>query len=276
MARAWIGTSGYAYPHWSGPFYPRDLPESRWFEFYAARFDTVELNVTFYRLPQASAFEGWTRRAPRAFRFVIKGSRYITHVKRLSDTRDAIATLFDRAGALRSRLTCVLWQLPPRFAARPDRLAAFLNDLSGCEAARRTRHAFEFRDASWFTEPVYDLLRRANAAIVISDYPFEVIPAGMRSRSLGRPVVRVPDTARFAYLRRHGPGAVYGSDYPERMVRSDARWIRRWVEAGKDAFVFYNNDYRGYATENARLLARLVGGHEGMKRSSARKGKKGR
>ena len=263
MARAWIGTSGFAYDQWSGPFYPIGLPESRRFDFYTGHFDAVELNVTFYRLPPESAFQRWAQRAPPGFRFVIKGSRYITHVKRLGAGREAVQTLFDRVEALGDRLACVLWQLPPRFRARPDRLAAFLGDLAACAAARRTRHAFELRDASWFTPEIYGLLRRANAAVVLADYPFEVLAPGMRSRDLGRPVIRVPHTARFAYLRRHGPGTVYGSGYPERMVRSDARWIRRWVEAGKDAFVFYNNDHRGYAVENARLLARLVGGKVG-------------
>ena len=259
MARAWIGTSGYAYDHWSGPFYPRDLPRRRWLDFYADRFAAVELNVTFYRLPDRSVFEAWAGQAPRPFRFVLKGSRYITHVKRLATGRHAVRTLFDRAEPLGRRLACVLWQLPPRFGARPDRLAAFLRDLASCEGARRTRHAFEFRDASWFTDSTYEVLRRAGAAIVISDSPFEVLAPGMRSRNLGRPVIRVPHTARFAYLRRHGPGSVHGSDYLEAMIRADARWVKRWVAAGKDAFVFYNNDARGYAVENAKRLRALVG-----------------
>jgi uncharacterized protein YecE (DUF72 family) len=264
MARAWIGTSGYSYEHWSGPFYPRNLPESRWFEHYAGQFDAVELNVTFYRLPLESAFEGWARRAPRGFRFVIKGSRYITHVKRLQAGREAVETLFDRVEALGDRLACVLWQLPPRFRARPDRLAGFLRDLAACDAARRARHAFEFRDPSWFRPEIHEILRRANAAIVLSDHPFEVLAPGMRSRGLGRPVIRVPDTARFAYLRRHGPGALYGSSYPERMLRADARWVKRRLAAGRDAFVFYNNDARGYAVANATRLEEMVCGKRAM------------
>jgi uncharacterized protein YecE (DUF72 family) len=258
MARAWIGTSGFDYPHWVGPLYPKDLPQDRRLSFYAQHFDSVELNYTFYRLPGPDVFERWARETPDAFRFVVKGSRYITHVKRLADPKEPIERLFAAAEPMGEKLSCVLWQTPPRWRARPERLADFLAALADHRAARRVRHAFEFRDESWFTEEVYQMLRRADAALVIADSPFELLAPGMASRRLGRPVVEIPLTGSWAYIRRHGPGKLYSGSYPATSVKADAAWIAETLAAGRDAYVFYNNDPGAHAVANASSLAEAL------------------
>ncbi|MDR5684202.1 MAG: DUF72 domain-containing protein [Armatimonadota bacterium] len=252
-AALWIGTCGFDYPHWVNVFYPRDLPRREWFAYYARHFDTVELNVTFYRLPHRRTFEAWARQAPEGFCFALKGSRFITHVKRLRDAAGAVANFFENAQLLGGRLRCVLWQLPARFAADANRLREFLRALPG-----RTLHAFEFRDRSWFTDDVFAALRETNAAIAAADWPFQVLLPGMRPRRIARQAVRVPATADWAYLRRHGPGDRYGGAYTLAMLRSDAEWIRSRHPAFREVFVYFNNDPSGHAVRNALRLRRLV------------------
>jgi uncharacterized protein YecE (DUF72 family) len=254
LARAWVGTSGYTYPHWVGVLYPEGLPESRWFERYVQVFDAVELNVTFYRLPAPKTFEGWARRAPQDFAFVVKGSRYVTHVRRLREPQEPVRVLLDACRPLGDRLRCVLWQLPPRFRADPSRLREFLRVLP-----RTVQHAFEFRDLSWFTDAVYGLLAEHQAAVACADWPFQVLPPGMRPRRLDRPVVRVPHGAGWWYLRRHGPGDAYAGSYPDASLRADARWITGALASGHGGFVFFNNDVGGHAVRNALTLRRLLG-----------------
>lgn len=250
---AWIGTSGYAYRHWVGVLYPESLPSRRWLAHYAQHFNALELNITFYRLPHRRTFEAWREQVPEGFRFVLKGSRFITHVRRLRDVEEAVANFFARAALLGDRLGSVLWQFPPRFRADPGRLVAFLRTLP-----TSVRHAFEFRDASWFTDAVFAQLEALDVAVVAADWPYQVLLPGMEPREIPRPVVRVPHTARWAYLRRHGPGAVYGSRYPASMLRRDAAWVRAQLEAGHEVYVFYNNDVAGHAVRDALALCRLV------------------
>lgn len=274
MARAWIGTSGYSYPHWVGSFYPDHLPQREWFAHYASRLNAVELNVTFYGLPKRDAFEHWAAAAPVDFRFVVKGSRYVSHVKRLADVGDAVDRLLERASPLGTRLGAVLWQLPDRFKARPERLREFLGAAAASPHGRGVLHAFEFRDRSWFTDPVYEALADANAAIVLADWPFQVLAPGMGPRRLERPIIHVPLTADWVYVRRHGPGDPYGSGYTRAMIATDAKWMSRWLEGGRDAYgffkkeafvgmphdayAFYNNDAWAFGARDAELLARLV------------------
>src|SRR5205823_147352 len=144
-----IGCSGWQYQHWRGDFYPAGLPAARWFDHYAAQFDTVEINNTFYRLPEGATFDGWRKRAPRGFLFAVKASRYLTHMKKLKDPRAPLALFFSRARRLGSTLGPVLYQLPPRWAANVDRLQTFLRLLP-----KRRRHAVEFRDPSWYSQEV--------------------------------------------------------------------------------------------------------------------------
>ncbi|MDR7579002.1 MAG: DUF72 domain-containing protein, partial [Armatimonadota bacterium] len=164
---------------------------------------------------------------------------------------------------LGDRLRCVLWQLPPRFRADPHRLREFLSALP-----RTVLHAFEFRDATWFAEPVYELLGEYGAAVVCADWPFQILPPGMRPRRMDRPVVRVPQTAGWWYLRRHGPGDAYSGCYPDSSLRADARWVFDQLAAGREGYVFFNNDVAGHAVRNALSLRRLLG--QGGKEELAR------
>ncbi|MDR5703771.1 MAG: DUF72 domain-containing protein [Armatimonadota bacterium] len=260
MARAWIGTSGYNYAHWEGVFYPQGLPARKWLSYYAQRFSIVELNVTFYRLPQKKTFETWAKTAPEGFVFVLKGSRFITHIKRLKETESSLYILFDQSSPLADRIAAVLWQLPPRFRADLERLESFLQALRASPLAQRYRHAFEFRDMTWFRDDIYEILKKHNAALVLADWPFQVLGPGMKAQHIDREAIQVPHTANFVYLRRHGPGALFSSNYPERMIKSDAEAIQKWLAEGREVYCFYNNDVAGYAVKNALKLKELVEG----------------
>lgn len=258
MARVWIGTSGFSYPHWRGVFYPEGVAQKDWFGYYLEHFPTLELNATFYRLPQEKTVRRWADAAPEQFAFVVKGSRYVTHVKRLREPGEPLRRFFEPLGPLVDRLHAVLWQLPPSARGDGERLAGFLDALAQ-RAPDGVRHAFEFRHTSWFTDEVFDLLRDAGAACVVADAPLQALPPSKAPRRDDLPVVRVPETADFVYVRRHGPGQMYVGGYPERHVRTDADWIKDWSHGGRDVYTFYNNDWDGHAVEDARRLARRVG-----------------
>ncbi|MFQ5862208.1 MAG: DUF72 domain-containing protein [Candidatus Brocadiales bacterium] len=236
-ARAFVGTSGFMYSHWgNGVFYPKKLPQREWLEFYVEHFNTVELNVVFYRLPSEDAFRSWYRRTPKDFRFALKGSRFITHIKRLKGCSEPLKLYFKRARLLKEKLSVVLWQMPPRFKKDAPRLWDFVRALKDYGS---TRHAFEFRDATWFDGDVYEMLHKADMALCMADWP--------------RYGVKIPETASIIYLRRHGPegGRLYTGCYPKADLRRDAREIKRWLSAGKDVYIYFNNDERGWAVKNA-------------------------
>jgi uncharacterized protein YecE (DUF72 family) len=233
-----IGTSGWQYAHWSGDFYPRELPSARWFEFYARHFDTVELNTSFYRLPQAQAFDGWRRRAPAGFSFAVKASRYLTHVKRLSDPAEPLDRFWSRARRLGDRLGPVLYQLPPRWAPNEERLAAFLSAVP-----REHAQVVEFRDRRWYTPGTNALLEAAGVALCLHDMPESRIadPVG--------PLV---------YVRFHGSGARYGGRYPDDALAEWAMRIRAWSAAGLPVWAYFNNDIGGHAVRDAARLREAV------------------
>jgi uncharacterized protein YecE (DUF72 family) len=237
-----IGTSGYNYPHWSNNvFYPQGLPQNKWLEHYTKFFTTVELNVTFYRLPQESVFKGWYQRSPHRFGFTVKGSRFITHIKRLKDAKDSLVLLQSRIQHLKKKLYSILWQLPPRFNVDVERLALFVKYLKPL----RTRHIFEFRDVRWFQKDVYEILKDNNIALCNADWPITDVD--------------IPTTADFVYIRRHGAGnVVYGGCYSQKHLKKDAQSIKAWLKNGKDVYVYFNNDARGYAVTNALDLKKLV------------------
>jgi len=229
-----IGTSGWVYKHWKGVFYPPELPERSWLEFFCRQFDTVEINNSFYRLPLESTFAAWRKQTPEGFCFAVKASRFITHIKRLKDPADPIERFFSRVQALGPRTGPILWQLPPSMKRDDDRLAAFLAALP-----RAYRHAFEFRHKSWLDAAVYGLLAEYDAALCIPDRPD--LPCAVE-----RP-------ASWSYVRLHG-SAENGGRYDAAELDRWAERIRRLRADDAAVYVYFNNDQRGFAIDNARAL----------------------
>jgi uncharacterized protein YecE (DUF72 family) len=229
-----IGCSGWNYRHWRGVVYPPGLPARRWLEHYGTLFDTVEVNTTFYRLPTVSAVSRWVEQSPPGFLFAVKASRFLTHVKRLTDMGRPLQLFTERIEPLaRSpKLGPVLWQLPETFHRNDERLAEALERLPP------GRHCFEFRHPSWFADEVYELLRRHGVALVIADHP----QRPFQSREL---------TAGFTYLRFHHGGG--DGNYSHRRLAAWARRIEEW-RLRVDVYAYFNNDWGGFAVENALWL----------------------
>lgn len=241
MPGLFIGCSGFSYPHWRGSFYPTDLPLKRWFEHYCASFRSIELNVTFYRLQKPETFSQWRQASPDGFTFAVKGSRFITHIKRLADPESALANFFDGALLLGDKLRVVLWQLPPGFARSLSRLERFLALLERYPV----RHALEFRHESWCCEEVFTLCHDRRIAVCMADWP--VFSAG------------IPRTTDFVYFRRHGQGGSYSGCYSPAELAADAATIRGFLDRGNDVYLYFNNDAGGYAPANAAEIERLLG-----------------
>lgn len=231
-----VGTSGYQYRHWRSELYPDRLPQREWLPYYAGRFDTVEINNTFYGLPAPASVQRWRECTPPGFVFALKLSRLVTHQKRLREVAAALTSFFAIATVLGDKLGPVLVQLPPRFPVDRERLARFLALLP-----REHRYAIEFRDPSWLDEHVFAQLREHAAALVVHDALPEHPTVG---------------TASFRYLRFHGER--YAGDYALRTLREHAARIRGWLDAGEDVFAFFNNDLGGHAPRNAAELRWLV------------------
>lgn len=236
-----IGCSGFSYEHWKGVFYPPDVRSKDWLKYYASVFPTVELNVTYYRLPLARTFERWYEETPSEFGFAVKGSRLITHAKRLLNTEDAVALFFGRAMRLKEKLIAVLWQFPPSFGMDIRRLTDFLEVLRQYPV----RNALEFRNASWITGEVGDILREYGSAFCLADQPTFLD--------------HLPQTAGFVYVRRHGAGGSHAGRYPIAMLEKDAARIRSFLEGGRDVSVYFNNDAFGHAPANAKELTEILG-----------------
>jgi uncharacterized protein YecE (DUF72 family) len=244
-----IGTSGFHYAHWVGPFYPAGMRSSAFLEFYAERFDTVEINNTFYRLPRREMLTAWAERTPANFLFAVKASRFTTHVKRLQDPKVSAQKFFDVIDALGDKLGPILFQLPPRWNPNVERLEAFLAALP-----RQYRYAFEFRDERWFLPETLAALRQHGAAFCIYDFD------GRRSPN--------EVTAPFTYVRLHGPGRRYHDPYSGPALAAWAKRIRAWTAAGIDVYVYFDNDVAGYAAADAaRLLRMVVGPRRGVDRA---------
>jgi uncharacterized protein YecE (DUF72 family) len=234
-----IGTSGWNYDHWKGPFYPEDVSQRDWLEFYSRQLHTVEVNNTFYSLPERSTFEAWSSATPRDFLFSVKASRYITHMKKLKDPDESLERLFNRITTLKSKLGPVLFQLPPRWKSNPERLETFLQHLP-----KRRRYAMEFRDESWWNEEVLGLLADRNIAFCI----FE-----LDGRESPREI-----TADFVYIRLHGPEGAYEGQYSKQTLSGWAGAIAAWKEKGLDIYCYFDNDQNGYAAINAVELREMV------------------
>lgn len=234
-----IGTSGWHYKHWLGDFYPEKYAATKMFSWYAREFDTVEINNSFYRLPEEKTFAKWKEQAPPGFLFAVKASRFITHIKRLKDSEASIDLFFSRAKPLGSTLGPILFQLPPNWKLNLQRLTDFLSVLPPGH-----RYSLEVRDQSWCVAQVYDLLRRHNVAFCIHDWREMPWPKEL--------------TADFTYIRFHGSGAKYGGDYPRSRLQVWAERLLEWEPNLVAAYVYFNNDIGGHAIRNARTLREIA------------------
>lgn len=229
----YVGTSGYSYREWKGTFYPKDLSPSRMLHYYGERFRTVEINNTFYRMPKAPVLEAWAGEVPADFKFVLKASQRITHIKRLKDAGEPVARLLEVAGALKDRLGALLFQLPPNLKKDVPRLRAFLALLPS-----ERRAALEFRHQSWFDEEVFGLLRQHQAALCIAE-------------AEGDLQVPFVSTADWGYLRLRLP------DYTDADLKT---WLKRVREQNwRDAFVFFKHEDEGKGPQLAKRFLELAG-----------------
>ena len=242
MTEIRVGCSGWMYDDWRGRLYPERAPKRRWLELYSKRFDTVEVNSTFYRLARREAVAAWVEQTPADFLFAVKASRYLTHIRRLADVRDGIARFYEPLEPLREsgRLGPVLWQLPENFHRDDARLAAWI------ELLPPGRHTIEFRHESWFHPEVVGVLRSAGVALTIGDHP-------------GRPFQSHELTAPWTFIRFHYGARGRGGNYSAREIGEWAERISRW-RGRVDVYAYFNNDWRGFAPANARLLRRRLSG----------------
>ncbi|SRR6056297_1273055 len=237
-----IGTSGWNYDHWKGPFYPEDLPQDQWLKFYTDHFDTVEINNSFYQQPEKETISEWRDGVPDHFLFAAKANRYITHMKKLNDPEESIRKMADSFGVFGDKLGSILFQLPPKWNFNEERLRSFIKLLPG-----DFRYAFEFRDRSWINDTTAAILEENNIAFCIYHLSGYQSPLTI--------------TADFIYIRLHGPvEEKYQGKYDENYLSSWAEKLTDWSDKGKDVYLYFNNDDQGFAVQNALKLKELTGG----------------
>jgi uncharacterized protein YecE (DUF72 family) len=238
-----IGTSGWSYKHWAEIFYPKEVKPERYLEYYITRFSCVELNSCFYHLPLKRTVTGWINRTPETFRFCLKLSRYITHQMQLVNIEGALQKFFDVFEDMKERSGPVLIQLPPGLSFDKQLICNFFNLLK--EQYSQYRFAIEVRNRSWVNEDFFDMLAQYRIAFVNADsgnrYPYHELA-----------------TTDFVYLRLHGREQLYASNYSENVLTEYAEKIRSWLLEGKEAWVFFNNDYHGFAVKNAKKLIEII------------------
>ncbi len=234
-ANYYTGTSGWHYDHWRHRFYPGELVKAKWLEFYVTHFTTVELNNSFYQLPSEATFTAWRDSSPADFTFAVKVSRFITHIKRLKDTKESVARFISRAKILRGKLGPLLYQLPPNMLRNDERLEWFLSILP-----RGMKHVFEFRHQSWLEEKVFEILRKYNVGFCVFDMP-----------SLSCPLMATTD---LAYIRFHGSTGLYSSCYSDKELADWAQKLANLAANLKAVYIYFNNDAEAFAVRNARTL----------------------
>jgi uncharacterized protein YecE (DUF72 family) len=234
-----IGCSGFHYKHWKGVFYPEDLPQKKWFDYYCRFFDTLELNVTFYRFPQLSFLKNWYEKSPAKFRFAVKAPKAITHYKKFLGTEQLMTDFYTviRDG-LQEKLGCILFQLPPRLSYSEEFLRRVTDSLDPSFA-----NVIEFRHESWWKEEVYHELARHHIAF-----------CGMSHPALPKEVIC--NTSLF-YYRFHGDRQLYASEYSKKELQETIEIVETHKNV-KKAYVFFNNDIFGHAVTNAQQMAELA------------------
>ena len=254
--RVRVGCSGWHYPHWAGRVYPEGLPRRLWLQAYAERFDTVELNNTFYRLPAEEQFAGWREQVPSGFVFAVKASRYLTHFKRLIDPDEPVHRLLSRAVRLGPALGPILYQLPTGWVPDLGRFRDFLRRLPRrAGRSRPLQHVIEFRDPGCYAAEFLTLLEEHKVTMCVHDMPGSASPRLM--------------VGPFVYIRLHGFDTKYGGNYPNRVLEDWCGWLNQARSTGRDGYVYFNNDREGYAVQNAESLAMLL---ESRPRASAANG----
>ena len=237
--RIFIGTSGWVYKEWANNFY-KGLKAKEHFPHYVTQFPTVEINASFYRLPNLKMVHGWRAKAPEGFLFAVKGSRYITHIKRLNNLEGSVNMFVRRISPMKEKLGPLLWQLPPSFKKDLPRLEKFLKRLP-----RHLSQAIEFRHPDWMSDDTFDLLRKYNTAFV--------------SVSSMRMPMNFSVTSDLVYLRFHGLAGGARHDYTREELQPWADHIRAQAAMGKNVFVYFNNDLNVRAPNNAKLLMEMCG-----------------
>lgn len=237
--KIYIGTSGWNYKDWQGRFYPDKLKQEKWLEYYSRKFNSVEINNTFYQLPAKNTFEAWEDNTPGSFIFAVKASRYITHMKKLNQCSPAVDKLIEYSANLKEKMGIFLFQMPSNQGKDHAKLKAFLKHLPS-----RYRYAFEFRHESWFDESIFDLLDSNDCGIVINsspDFPFHDIATG-----------------NICYIRMHGDKKLYSSKYHKDELRRFAEIMLKYHEKGFYSFIYFNNDKNGHAIEDASIMQDIV------------------
>ena len=235
-----IGCSGWNYRDWRGRFYPEKLPAKDWFAFYAETFDTVEINNSFYRLPKPETYRKWRDQAPDGFCYAVKASRYLTHNKKLKEPEQPLELLIGNGRHLSDRLGPILYQLPPGWKLNRERLEYFLEQLPG-----DLTHVLEFREPSWLTEKVLELLDARGIGFCTHDMPGMEVPR----RASGK----------AAYVRFHGPKQKYRGRYPDSVLQGWADWMIAQAKGGRRVWAYFNNDIGGAAIHDALALRSMVG-----------------
>ena len=237
--RVRIGCSGWEYRHWRGEFYPADLPRDRWLSHCARRFETVEINKSFYRLPAAATVCRWQDQVPSGFYFAFKASRYLTHTRKLREPTDPLRRIVERATWLGNQLGLILFQLPPGWQRNVERLLSFIDQLPS-----HLSHAIEFHDPSWYDSTVFDAMAERSVALCLHDMPGSASP-------------RVA-VGPFVYVRFHGEATKYADGYPSHTLRGWADWLAEMIWTGKDVYGYFNNDVGGHAPRDALTLRRYL------------------
>lgn len=234
-----VGTSGWHYEHWKGPFYPSECSADRFLEYYAEHFHTVEINNSFYHLPAKETLNGWYNTVPADFIFAVKASRYITHMKKLKDPVKTLLPLLNRVEGLRDKLGPILFQLPPNWKINIKRLELFLKELP-----KEHRYAFEFRDTSWFDNSIYEILQEHDAAFCIYHLAGTLSPKRVTSNTV--------------YVRLHGPGDAYQGQYDSQTLAGWVGAFSAWSRQGRHVYCYFDNDESGYAPQDALRLQPML------------------
>lgn len=240
MPKIFIGTSGWSYPHWINLFYPEEIPRGKWLEFYTKKFDTVELNASFYRLPRKITFENWRKRTPEGFIFSVKMSRYVSHIKKLSSPRESLSKFFDAILPLKEKIPVILIQLPPSLKFYEGIADEFLKELTKNDYG----FTLECRNKTWFQDSAYKIFKKYKIALCIADTPQYPYAEEI--------------TSDFVYIRLHGHEILYGSNYTEKQLQEWAKKIRKWNKKGMNVYIYFDNDANAYAVHNALRLKEIL------------------